>query len=1067
MLPLQDAFISYGRPDSKAFVVWLQAQLTALGYDIWLDQTDIPFAVDYQVHINRSIERIDSLIFVLSPHSVNSPHCAEEVNQALRFNKRIISVMHVEEISRDTWQQRHPQGSEADWVTYQAKGLHSATRNLPPTLAKLNWINFREGLDDPDKALAELVNTLEKHRAFVHRHTEYLVEALAWQQNQRQPRYLLSGAWREAAEAWLKQAIDEDLPFSQPTDLHCEFITESTKYADDQLAQVYLCYADEDSDMKEAIRRQLDRMTPSQTGSFSNGVRQLLRRAGFTVWDRQQDLAAGDRIREAIARGIERADNFVFLMSPTSLQSSYCMEELNYALSLHKRIVPVLVKTIDAATAPAALDNVKLIDLRDTETAAPLHAGSRQLIATLRHDTAYFRDHKRLLVQALKWERQRHNPSVLLRGAERRYYEGWIKAARQRAHYPPIDLQVTFVTESLTQPGTQTLDVFLIADSQDLDFARRLHSTLQIQSKSTWFDQISHPVAGDGLDTVKEAIESAQNCLVILSVQTLANPDCLAQIDYAHSLNKRLIGVVNGPVAVQRPAALANRPTVNFQDHEGDFSSNFGDLYRILESDADYVDRHTRLLLRAIEWEKAGRDDSLLLRRKALEQAKLWLAQSAYKVPPPSPQQLEYIAASQELPFRKVTGRSLGLASAAVTLAVYTLRLVGGLQPLELVAYDALLRHRPSEPQDPHLLMVVVDEASGTWLREQIKQGRYQPGLGTIPDAALKDGLAALQAHQPALIGLDFYRDFEASPELAAELQQSQNLLGICKASYGDSPGVEQPPELPSRQVGFNDFEVDPNNFVRRHYLKHEADPPRCDTASAFSLLLAKAYLDQQGVPYTDPFLPDGNIQDMVIGSVRVPQLWVDGILTSQSAAYAPLNPDALVGYQSMVNYRRHRGDPNQFAPEITFQQLLTGEFDPALIRGRIVLIGYKDLTDRNADSYNTPQGELPGVVVHGQMVSQLVAAGLGQRRLIWWWPVWAETLWIGLWALVGGLIVRQLVRPLPLALAGLVGVAGLVGMCYALFIGAGGWVPLVPPLLAALGTASLVAYLNYQVRHP
>ncbi|NJL49977.1 MAG: toll/interleukin-1 receptor domain-containing protein [Leptolyngbyaceae cyanobacterium SM2_5_2] len=495
---------------------------------------------------------------MLSPHSVNSPHCADELNQALRFNKSIIPLMHVEEISRQTWQQRHPQGSEADWVTYQAKGLHSATSNWPPTLAKLNWINFREGIDDPAVALAQLVNTLEERKAFVHQHTDYLVGALTWQQNQRQPRYLLSGARRQAAETWLKQAIDEDLPFAQPTDLHCEFITESTKYADDQLAQVYLCYADEDSDLKEAMRRQLDRVMPAQTPSLSRGVSQLLRRVGFTVWDRRHDLVTGDRIREAVGRGIEGADNFVFLLSPASVQSSYCLEELNYALSLHKRIVPVLVKPIDPETTPAVLDNVRLIDLHDTETAANLQAGSRQLIAILRQDAAYFRDHKRLLVQALKWERQRHNPSVLLHGAERRYYEGWMKAAQQRSLYPPVELQETFVTESLTQPSTQTLDVFLIADSEDLDFARRLHNTLQLQSKSTWFDQISHSVAGDDRAAVQEAIESAQNCLVILSVQTLENPECLAQINYAHTLNKRLIGVSGWPRGGSASGALAD-----------------------------------------------------------------------------------------------------------------------------------------------------------------------------------------------------------------------------------------------------------------------------------------------------------------------------------------------------------------------------------------------------------------------------------------------------------------------------------------------------------------------------
>ncbi|HIK45450.1 MAG TPA: TIR domain-containing protein [Leptolyngbyaceae cyanobacterium M65_K2018_010] len=1068
MTVLQDAFISYGRPDSKDFALWLHQQLTARGYQVWIDEADIPFAVDYQVHIDQSIERIHNLIFVLSPHAVNSPHCADELNQALRFNKRIIPLMHVEQISQATWQRRHPQGTEADWITYQARGLHSATANINPAIAKLNWINFREGVDDRDRALQQLIHTLEDRKAYIHQHTDYLVQALNWQHHQRQVRYLLSGARRRAAEAWLKQAIEDDPPFAQPTDLHCEFITESTKYAEDQLTQVFLCFSDEDSDLKESMRRQLDRVAPTPTDSLSGQVRQILRRAGFTVWDRRQDLGPGDRIPTAINRGIEGADNFVFLLSPASVQSSHCLAELNYALKLHKRILPVLVKTIDPATRPKALENLRLIDLREMDAASALAEGSRQLMAALGEEAVYFREHKHLLVQALKWERQRYNPSVLLRGGERRYYEGWLKAARQRHYHQPIEVQEKFVAESLTQPATQTLDVFLIADPVDLDFTRRLNHTLQLQGKSTWFDASNWRDDANTLTMVDEAIESAENFLVVLSPQTLKNPDCLADLNYAQTLSKRLIGVANGPITRSTlPPALTTVPIVNFQDQEGDFSANFGELYRILESDADYIDQHTRLLMRALEWEKSGRDDSLLLRRKALDQANSWLAQAAQKIPAPNAQQLAFLAASRQLPFRKVKWRSLGLSSAAITLLVYLLRLVGGLQPLELAAYDALLRRRPSEPQDSHLLLVVVDEASGNWLRDQVKQGRYQPGLGTIPDGALAEGLAALQVHQPAVIGLDFYRDFAATPALASQLQQHPNVFGICKAAYADSPGVEQPPELPSVQVGFNDFELDPNNFVRRHYLKHEADPPDCDTANAFSLKLAQAYLQGRGVDYTDPFLPDGGIQDMALGPRRVPQLWAGGILTSQSAGYPPLHGAALNGYQTMVNYRHHQGDPNQFAPQITVQELLTGQFAPALVRGRIVLIGYKDLTDRNADSYNTPQGELPGVVVHGQMVSQLVSAAVDNRKLIGWLPVWAETLWIGLWALLAGLLVRQMVRPLPLALGALAGVIALVGLCYGLLVWAGLWLPLVPPLLAGAGTAAVLAYLNYQVRNP
>ncbi len=1066
-MQLQDAFISYGRIDSKDFAVALHQRLKELGYSVWLDQTDIPFAVNYQTHIDRSIEKCHNLIFIISPHSVNSRYCTEELEQALRYHKRIIPLMHVGQIGRDTWQQRHPQGSECDWLEYQAKGLHSGSRNIHPSIAKLNRINCRDGIDDPDQYLTQLVDTMEDRKVFVHQHTEYLVKALTWMQNQRQSRYFLTGATREAAETWLRQAFEDNPPFCQATDLHGEFITSSTKHADNRLAQVFLCYDEAEIDYHNPHPQpgpETDLPKPSTL--LSSRIRYYLMRAGFTVWDWQQDLATGDRIQTAIAQGIEGADNFVYLLSARSVQSARCLEELNYALSLNKRVIPVLTETLDGGKLPGALHNLQLMDIH-AERPLAQQTGSHELIATLRRDTAYLRTHKLLLVAALKWERQRRNSSVLLRGRELSQAQTWLKAAQPRLRYAPVDLQAQFVAESLTQPTSQTLDVFLIADPADLDFARRLNATLQLQSKSTWFDQSTGVGTSDVLAMVDESLENSQNCLVVVSSHCLENPRCLADLGYAKTLQKRIIAVSNGPMPRDTlPPALVGCSVVNFQNHEGDYSSNFGELYRILESDADHVDRHTRLLVRALEWDNAGREASLLLRGRAFDQANTWLAQTEGKVPAATQVQLDYLGASRQLPFRKVKLRSVGLASLATTLVVATLRLVGALQPLELAAYDTLMRHRPSEPQDPHLLIVAVDETSGDWLRKQIKEGRYQPGLGTIPDQALEEVLATLSAYDPAIIGLDFYRDFAAAPALAARLRQSDNFFGICKATYQDN-GVEQPPELPSRQVGFNDFAIDDNNFVRRHYLKHEADPPTCDTPDAFSLRLAQHYLEGKGIAYRDPFLPEGGIQDMAFGPVRVPQLWAGGILTSQTGGYTPLWRDNFNGYQTLVNYRTHDGDPNQFAPQVTLQEVMTGQVDPSLVKGRIVLIGYKDLTDRNADSYNTPQGELTGVVVHGQMISQLVSAALEGRKLLWWWPVWAETLWIGLWALIGGLVTRRVVRPWLLVLGAAASVVLLVGLSYAVLTLAGGWLPLVPALVAGFGTAGLVAYLSHRVRNP
>jgi TIR domain len=94
-----DAFISYGRPDSKTFVARLQDRFNSVGLRVWLDLNDIPLGVDYQNQIDDGIAKADNFLFVISPHSVNSDYCKKEIELALHLNKRIIPLLHVERIS--------------------------------------------------------------------------------------------------------------------------------------------------------------------------------------------------------------------------------------------------------------------------------------------------------------------------------------------------------------------------------------------------------------------------------------------------------------------------------------------------------------------------------------------------------------------------------------------------------------------------------------------------------------------------------------------------------------------------------------------------------------------------------------------------------------------------------------------------------------------------------------------------------------------------------------------------------------------------------------------------------
>lgn len=237
---LLDAFISYGRADSKAFATKLHARLVEAGLKVWFDQNDIPLGVDYQNQIDDGIEKAHNFLFIIAPHSINSPYCLKEIVLALKRNKRIIPLLQVEQISWETWQQRNPSGTTQDWEAYQAKGLHTSFQNMHPAIGKINWVYFREGIDDFEVAFTGLINLILRQADYVEQHTRFLAKALEWERHQKQTNYLLIGEERVQAESWLRIRFKDEQPPCIPTDLHCEYICESTKNAHNLLAQVFI-----------------------------------------------------------------------------------------------------------------------------------------------------------------------------------------------------------------------------------------------------------------------------------------------------------------------------------------------------------------------------------------------------------------------------------------------------------------------------------------------------------------------------------------------------------------------------------------------------------------------------------------------------------------------------------------------------------------------------------------------------------------------------------------------------------------------------------------------------------
>ena len=91
------------------------------------------------------------------------------------------------------------------------------------------------------------------------------------------------------------------------------------------------------------------------------------------------------------------------------------------------------------------------------------------------------------------------------------------------------------------------------------------------------------------------------------------------------------------------------------------------------------------------------------------------------------------------------------------------------------------------------------------------------------------------------------------------------------------------------------------------------------------------------------------------------------------------------------------------------------------------------------------------------------ISAVLDQRPLIWWWPEWLEITWLGGWSILSGSLVwrRGQRYYIWLGLTGVL-VATVSGLCYLALL-QGGWLPLVPSVVAiVITTCGVILYQKH-----
>jgi WD40 repeat protein len=173
----RSVFISYSRKDTE-FVRKLNDSLDSSEIEAWVDWEGIPPSSEWMEEISRAIEGADAFLFVISPDSLASKVCGEELGLGVKYNKKLIPILH-----------RMPK-----------KGT-----TMHKKLSSHNWVYLRDE-DNYDNGIAKVLESINIDLEWVRQHTRLLQRAREWETKDRNSSFLLQGAELEDAEQWRSQA---------------------------------------------------------------------------------------------------------------------------------------------------------------------------------------------------------------------------------------------------------------------------------------------------------------------------------------------------------------------------------------------------------------------------------------------------------------------------------------------------------------------------------------------------------------------------------------------------------------------------------------------------------------------------------------------------------------------------------------------------------------------------------------------------------------------------------------------------------------------------------------------
>ncbi|MDX1377350.1 MAG: TIR domain-containing protein [Anaerolineales bacterium] len=208
--------------------------------------------------------------------------------------------------------------------------------------------------------------------------------------------------------------------------------------------------------------------------------------------------------------------------------------------------------------------------------------------------------------------------------------------------------------ENKVESNNKTASLMISYSRKDKDFVKQLYDGLVERGfppgkDSIWVDWEGIPLSADWMAEITKGIESANAFIFVISPDSIASEVCQREIEIAAAANKRFI-----PILYREPGKdaklhekISSHNWIFIKDEE-ELEKNLPALVDAINTDLDWLAKHTRFFSRASEWDDKGRNESYLVRGRDLQDAEAFISEGATgKDPAPTSLHVEYVKAAQ------------------------------------------------------------------------------------------------------------------------------------------------------------------------------------------------------------------------------------------------------------------------------------------------------------------------------------------------------------------------------------------------------------------------------------